>query len=460
VVERSGLRISARYQGPSRQADYSGSGIEGSAGRGDTGSKSRRPTPELSLDSGFLPVKSVPPECHHLESSFSTLISCLASRWRQGGLLAALVCACCALPALQATAAPTGSIAGTVIAADTHLGLQGVDVCASRYVEIEEGEGERVEKCNETDAAGAYSIEALEEGEYDVEFGPGELPYFGQFREESVLVDGGPTIGIDAELAPAAMIAGMVSAGGQSVGEEKVCAWRLPAAEKGRCAWTEDDGRYAIRFETPGEFRVEFQAVGNFATQYYDHKRHAPEADAVTATLGTVRSGVDASLEAGGRVQGTVRASSGPPLQEILVCAVEATSLEPEACDETGVFGQYSVGPLATGAYKIGFSVELGREFFGEALFLGENDGFQTRFYDEQTTIAAANTINLLAPSSVSGVDAQIVPSEPSTAVPPPTVTLLQPPNPHPKRLHCRHGFKKKRVHGKQRCVRVHKRRR
>ena len=159
-------------------------------------------------------------------------------------------------------------------------------------------------------------------------------------------------------------------------------------------------------------------------------------------------------------MKGTVRASSGVPLQEILVCAVEASSLEPEACDETGVFGQYAVGPLATGAYRIGFSVELGREFFGEELFLGEDDGFQTRFYNEQTSLAAASTINLLAPDSVSGIDARIFDSKPSTAVPPPVVRVVLPPAPKPTRLHCRPGFKKKTVRGKKRCVKVHKRRR
>jgi hypothetical protein len=394
-------------------------------------------------------------------SSFVNLASWFLSRWGKGLFLAVVVCGCGALLApAAAPAAPTGSIAGTVTAADTHAGLEGAEACASRFVEIEEGEGERIFRCDETDATGAYVIEALDEGEYELEFRPGELPYFGEYREGSVNVTAGPSTGIDAELAPAAMIAGSVTAGGQPAVEDRVCAWRLPNAEKGLCTRTEEDGRYAIRFASPGSFEVEFQATGSFATQYFDHKRHAPEADAVAATLGAVHSGVDASLEVGGRVQGTVRASSGPPLQEILVCAVEASSLEPEACDETGVFGQYSVGPLATGAYKIGFSVELGREFFGEELFLGENDGFQTRFYDEQTSLAAASTIGLLAPASVSGIDAQIFPSRTSTAVPPPTVTVVSPPVPRPRRLRCRRGFRKKMVHGRQRCVKIHKRRR
>jgi hypothetical protein len=383
-------------------------------------------------------------------------------------LLTAVACGCCALLApAPASAAPTGSIAGTVTGADTHTGLQGVEVCASHFVEIEEGEGEWVESCDETDATGAYSIEALEADDYEVEFRPGELPYFGKYREERATVGAGPVTGIDAELDPAAMIAGTVSANGQPVGEDEVCAWRLPDVKKGRCAPTGEDGHYAIKFETPGEFRVEFQAIGSFATQYFDHKRHGPEAEAVTATLGAVRSGVDAALETGGAIQGTVRASSGGPLQEVLVCAVEASSLEPEACDETGIFGQYSLDPLATGTYKVGFSVELGKEFFGEELFLGENDGFQTRFYDEQTSLAAASPISLVAPGSVSGIDARLFPSNPPTAVPPPTTAAPTPaalkPSPRPakpKPLHCRRGFKKKRVHGKQRCVKVHKKRR
>lgn len=171
-----------------------------------------------------------------------------------------VVCGFWALLAPAAQAAPSGSIVGTVTAADTHTGLEGAEVCASRFVESEEGEGERLEKCDEAGPTGAYSIEALEEGEYEVEFRPGELPYFGQYREGLVTVADGPSTGVNAELAAAAMIAGTVTAGGQLADEDKICAWRLPSAEKGLCARAGKDGRYAIRFASPGDFRVEFQA--------------------------------------------------------------------------------------------------------------------------------------------------------------------------------------------------------
>lgn len=386
----------------------------------------------------------------------------MRSKWGKAPFLIAVVPLSCLLSAPAAvSAAPVGSIAGTVTGADTHTGLEGAEVCASRLMESEE-EGESEERCDATDSAGAYSIEALEEGGYEIWFWPRDLPYFAQYREEFIAVAGGPVVGVDAELNPAATIAGTVTAGGPPVEGDRVCAWRLPGAEKGLCAWTGEDGRYKIRFATPGNFRVEFQDVRGFSRQYFDHKRHAPEADTVAATLGAVHSGVDASLEAGGWVRGTVRASTGAPLQEILVCAVEAFGLGLEACDETGIFGQYAVGPLATGSYKIGFSVELGREFFGEELFLGENDGFQTRYYDEQTSLAAATTIGLLAPDSLTGIDARLFPTRPSTAVSPPVMLAPSPlpPASKPRRLHCRRGFKKKKVHGRWRCVKIHGKRR
>jgi hypothetical protein len=347
-----------------------------------------------------------------------------------------------------------------VTAADTRSGLEGVEVCASRFVETEEGEGERAEKCATTGAGGAYAIEELEDGSYEVQFRPVGLPYFSQEREGPVTIVGGPFTGVDAELTPAAMITGTVAGQGQPIDEDEVCAWRLPEAETGLCASTGKDGRYAIRFAGAGEFRVEFEATGRYATQYFDQRRHAPEADPVIGTLGVRRSEVDATLEVGGAIKGTVLTSSGTPLGEILVCAVEATSLEPELCDETGVFGQYSVSPLATGSYKVGFSLELGREFFGEELFLGEDDGFETRFYDEQASLAGASPLNLTAPGSIGGIDARLTQSKPSTAIPPPVFIASAPTVSKPRPLHCRSGFRKKRVHGKQRCVRVHKRRR
>lgn len=351
-----------------------------------------------------------------------------------------------ALPA-AALAAPTGSIAGTVTDAGTHSGIVGVEVCARRFGEPEEGP-----KCEVTGPGGAYLIEELKAGEYGVQFLPGDLAYLG--AEEEVTVEGGPLTGVDAELTAAAVIAGNVTAAGEPVEEGKVCAWRLPEGKKGLCELTDENGEYQIKFATPGSFGVEFQAVGGFATQYFDHRRHWREADPVTAAVGAIRGGVDAVLEPGGEIKGSVLSVAGTPLPEILVCAIEAVAGEPETCDETGIFGQYALRPLATGSYKVGFSVELGREFFGEELFLGEKDGFLTRFYDERTTLAAASPIGLVAPGVVSGINARLVATAtPAALIPsaPAISTAVR------KFKRCGRGFKKMKTRGKQRCVKVHR---
>jgi hypothetical protein len=374
-------------------------------------------------------------------------------------LLTAVVLTCSAfLVPATAPAAPIGSIAGTVTGSDAPGGLEGVEVCVSRFIEVEE-EGEREVKCATTGSGGAYLVDELEEGEYDVEFRAGALPYFGEFREEPVTVGTGAVTGIDTELEAAATIAGTATAGGEPVAEDQVCAWRLPEREKGRCDETDADGNYRIKFASPGSFGVEFQAIDGLATQYFDRKRHWIEATPVAANLGAVRSGVDAALEAGGALKGTVFNNSGVPLPEILVCAIEVPSGEPEICDETGIFGQYSLQPLATGTYKVAYSPQLGLEFFGEELFLGEHDGFNTRFYSEQTTLSAAMQVGLAAPGTVAGLDAHLLYTNPPVLPPPaatPSVRLVSPVT-QPKRPRCRKGFKLKKVKGKKRCVRVRK---
>ena len=100
-------------------------------------------------------------------------------KWGNGVLVTAVVCGCWALAPAAATAAPGGSIAGTVTAADTHTGLEGVEVCASRFVEGDEGEGEREEECDETDPAGAYRSKRWKTA--NTKFSSaGGLPYFGR----------------------------------------------------------------------------------------------------------------------------------------------------------------------------------------------------------------------------------------------------------------------------------------
>ena len=83
----------------------------------------------------------------------------------RGVRLVALVAGACGLLALAvpagATAAPTGSIAGTVTGSDTHAAVQGVEVCGYHFVETVDEEGEFEVACTTTGPTGAYTIEEL-----------------------------------------------------------------------------------------------------------------------------------------------------------------------------------------------------------------------------------------------------------------------------------------------------------
>ncbi len=87
---------------------------------------------------------------------------------RSGRALLALALAGLAMLAAPGTApaATTGSIAGTVTAAATHVPIAGVRVCATSENHLEEV----VEFCAHSAADGSYSIGELPEARYAVEF--------------------------------------------------------------------------------------------------------------------------------------------------------------------------------------------------------------------------------------------------------------------------------------------------
>jgi hypothetical protein len=121
-------------------------------------------------------------------------------------------------------------------------------------------------------------------------------------------------------------------------------------------------------------------------------------------------------------------------------------------CTWTGLNGHYELPFHAQGQYKVAFSLNL-EEWFGEPVF--EDDGFATQFWNNQTTLAAANVIPLSTGQSAPGIDARL-----GNAVTPPVITPVTPKPPvHHKRKHCRRGYVKKKIKGKARCVRRHKHR-
>lgn len=358
----------------------------------------------------------------------------------------------------------TGSISGTVVDAGDKAAIEGVEACAAELSE------ERDFGCAETDAAGFYEIEDLDPGEYAVDFWPGELSYRYQAYDEKsswseadpVVVGIGETSGIDAELQPTAAIQGTVTAteDGLPVGEVEVCAYEAASEELFDCDYTAGDGTYSIDRLVGGQYKVTFwsgPSDRHLARQFYDRRNRWPEADVVSVAEGETTQGVDADLPPGAVIAGGVaRTDNGQPLDDIRVCGIEVLANELSICTWTNEQGHYAIRRFPQGTYKVAFSLDLGEWFWAAP---SENDGFPTEFWNEQTTLAAANPILLATAAVAKDIDARlgpVAPAAPSAAVPPASAS---PPRP-PVRRKCRRGFRKKLVRGKRRCVRVHRRHR
>ncbi|HET7455366.1 MAG TPA: carboxypeptidase-like regulatory domain-containing protein [Solirubrobacterales bacterium] len=391
--------------------------------------------------------------------------------WQPRALLVVVaVLGVAAFAPAAASAVATGAIEGTVTGADTHEGIEGVEVCATRYG------GAFLEVCEYTAGDGTYAIEGLPAAEYEVGFWGNGTGYYTSFYPTAVVVEAEPVTGIDAELEHITAIEGTVtrSSDGAPLEEVLVCAFDLERGEYTLCEETAWDGTYALRGIEAGDYAIEFWpgfTGQNLAFQFYDHRDHLPEADPVSVEAGEVVSGVDGELGPGGTISGHVYSNaSGAALEEIWVCAIDVASDELMVCNLTEPDGSYDLPILAAGQYKVVFSIDF-EEWFEEEFGEEEDDGFPTEFWNDQTTLAAAGAISLGAGGSVTGIDARLgPPATPSSGgsatvqvqMPPAGLPAAAPPVTVPpvttaKHKRCPKGFRRKKVRGKLRCVRRRK---
>lgn len=340
-----------------------------------------------------------------------------------------------------------------------HAPIEGVLVCAYLLG------GGFEENCDPTDSDGDYAITGIDGGEYKVEFWPGykRLNYIAEYYNDREFFETADRIDLDegetesaisAELETGAQIDGTVTAlaGGAPLEEVEVCAYDENTF---RCAYTDEEGEYALAGLPAGSYEVEFWAYeGNFIPQFFDNRDRWQEADPIGLALGDVESGVDAALKPGGQIKGVVSAAaSGAPLDEVPVCALDAFEAELASCDYTNAAGSYALSRLSSNNYKVVFSLpEYGEE--GEEF----DDGYTTQFFNSKPTFVAADPLALIAPNTVSGVNARLlrigeVPTPPAS----PPGAAAAPIKKVPISKKCRKGFKKKKVKGKQRCVKIHK---
>jgi hypothetical protein len=199
-----------------------------------------------------------------------------------------------------------------------------------------------------------------------------------------------------------------------------VCADSLALLEEesesinieGDCAKTGATGEYTISGLPVGKYVVMFGSLFesdlNYVTEYYEGRHAFSEAD-VAVSAGATTTGIDAELEVGGEIAGTVTSAvTGAPITDMDVCALgtvaQAGGRQLE-CAATNAAGEYLIVGLAAGNFDV--------VFFGE--------GYIEQLYDGKSALAEANVVSVTVKNITSGINASLQPgtSSPTSSVSP-----------------------------------------
>jgi Carboxypeptidase regulatory-like domain len=363
------------------------------------------------------------------------------------------VALCGALGLSVPSFAAAGSVSGTV-SAEGGGGIQGVDVCFRPEPEFFET------ICAQTGADGDYKAELLPEANYVVRFDAdrANLQYVSEWYDDAVsyldrdLLHVGAQEnlgGLNAELVEGGSIAGVVTdeATDLPVAGVRVCA-EASGGFPERCVDTAAAGEYQVNGLTSGNYRVVYEGGNrvNYLREAYDNADPLGPGTPVAVTAPGVTSSINAKLARGGEILGRVtEVGTGLPRQNAFVCAYEAPpGEEQKACAWADAGGNYAIRSIPAGTYVVAFEPER----LPSGLFAGQ-------WWKGAATRAEATPIEIVPPVTFTGIDGQLPELFPKPKPDPIQVTFVPRPQP-PKK--CKKGFHKKKVKGKVRCVRKHKR--
>lgn len=305
---------------------------------------------------------------------------------------------------------PTGGeIQGTVSDAITHAGMPDVHACAETK--------QQQEACTMTNGSGEYTLSGLPSGSYVVWFttdsGGAGWPwseYYGGATTNAEaaqvpVVAGQLTTGIDIA-ATVGQISGTVTSASDHtpVARIEVCADSRTSGQYTRgCALTDASGRYSIDGLAIGSYTVQFHPAYNTGLNYvpvfYGQAALPAESPAVTVSPGATTAGVDAELQDGGQIAGTVvDGLTHAPIEAVWACAEPISGIESGPCANTNGSGQYIVSGLSSGKYKVDF----GTDWSGVASdYLGQ-------YFSGKASSEEAAEVSVVAGAVTDGVDAEL----------------------------------------------------
>ncbi len=268
-----------------------------------------------------------------------------------------------------------------------------------------------------TSSGGKYLVKGLATGVYQLTFTPGcgnNSNYLPLTYPRSIRVTVGKTTqGVNAVMQPAGIISGTVTSAATSAPLQGICVNVYAAngfvTDDDLAIITDDDGGYQIAGVPPGSYRVYFFGCSNsasYAPQFYDGQADLEAGKLVRVALGQTRSGIDARMEPGATISGTVTDSAGADLLYVCMYPITPQSLTgPSAGPGTQVSidgdnatassnanGTYTITNLAPGPYYVGFSSCLG-------------SNLAQQWYPASADITSASLVSTRAGTVTSGID-------------------------------------------------------
>jgi hypothetical protein len=222
-----------------------------------------------------------------------------------------------------------------------------------------------------TDGSGNYSITPIPAGTFTVQaLSPFQSKYVGQWWNNqptfstAEFFSVGPAEAVggkDFVLATGASISGTVHGRGEpnvSLANATVYAFG-PDPQQDFEANTDSDGRYSIVGLTPGSYRIQFTSfyADNYGPAWWDGASSLAEATVVTVSGEQSVTGVDAVLEVGATISGTLR-QGGPAGVELPTTEIDV--INADGSTAVGGFsepdGTFAISNLAEGSYTLHFS--------------------------------------------------------------------------------------------------------
>lgn len=258
------------------------------------------------------------------------------------------------------------------------------------------------------DAAGAFALTGLPDGDYRIEFRPfaGNSDLVAEYWDDAgdilsaktiSVVSGAAVADVDAALSVGAAISGaLTDEDGAPLPGVSVRA----IDDMGRWAgsgFTDASGAYRLAGLRTGSYLLQFapSTPGALAGEWWQDASSRAQATPVTVTAGAELVGYDAVLALAGTVAGSLTDSNGAPASGISVSVYYATAWgagEWVGSATTDEAGRYSVSGLPAGDYKVGF--------WSSGLLLGE-------WFDDAPYADSAATVSVGSGATVT-VDAEL----------------------------------------------------